>query len=317
MLGNPDRPVGGLSVRRPEGVELQPLGRGDFEAALRMMRELYGLPDAAPSPHRSTYDAYVNDPDAAPFLAIADGEPAGLILFRFRRRLNHATFEGWVSDLFVADTFRGRGIGRMLLAAVTEEWRLRQGHALVLEAGDDRGAARQLYESAGFRQSGRLWEMVPLTRGAPTDGPATIRPAQADDLDAVTRLLAELGRPVPADERVAAIGRTFAQLLRHADHVAFLAEVDDAPAGVLVAELRRPFYLLQPQLWISELVVTEPARGRGIGRQLLADALETADSQRAYCASTTAPATRLAAEGMLRAAGFDEVGSGYVLERAG
>ena len=317
MLGNPDRPVGGLSVRRPEGVELQPLGRGDFEVAVRMMRELYGLPDAAPSPHRSTYDAYVNDPDAAPFLAIADGEPAGLILFRFRRRLNHATFEGWVSDLFVADTFRGRGIGRMLLAAVTEEWRLRQGHALVLEAGDDRDAARQLYESAGFRQSGRLWEMVPLTRGPSTDGPAMIRHVRADDLDAVTRLLAELGRPVPADERIGAIGRTFAQLLRHADHVAFVAEVDDAPAGALVAELRWPFYLLQPQLWISELVVTEPARGRGIGRQLLAAALETAASQRAYGASTTAPATRLAAEGMLRAAGFDEVGSGYLLERAG
>ena len=29
-LGNPDRPVGGLAVRAPTGVDLRPLGRDDF-----------------------------------------------------------------------------------------------------------------------------------------------------------------------------------------------------------------------------------------------------------------------------------------------
>lgn len=315
MLGNPDHPIGGLSVRRPEGVELRPLARDDLEAALALLRELYELPDSDALPHRAHYEAYVNDPDAAPFLAVADGEPAGLILFRFRRRLNRATFEGWVSDVVVRERFRGRGIGRMLLSAVIEEWRLRQGHALVLEAGDDRAAARQLYESAGFHESGRLWEMVPLRRAAQTDGPATTRPVEAGDVDAVTRLLAELGRPAPAPERMPAVERTLGQLLRRSDTVATLAEVDGAPAGIVVGELRRPFYMLEPQLWISELVVTEPARGRGIGRQLLASALAAAAGQGAYGASTTAPATRPSAEGILRGAGFDEMGSGYVMER--
>ncbi len=315
MLGNPDHPVGGLSVRRPQGVELRPLGRDDFALALAMVRELYSLPDSDTSPHRAAYEAYVNDPDAAPFLAIADGEPAGLILFRFRRRLNRATFEGWVSDLYVREPFRGRGIGRMLLSAVVEEWRLRQGHAIVLEVGDDRTAARQLYATAGFHEAGRLWEMVPL-RGAPAPvDAAVLRPVEPRDAEAVTRLLAELGRPVPAPEREAAVHRTFVAQINRRDQLASIAEVDGVPAGVVVAELRRPFSMLQPQLWISDLVVTEPARGRGIGRQLLAAALERAAETPAYGASVTAPTTREAAAGLLRAAGFDEVGSGYALDR--
>jgi ribosomal protein S18 acetylase RimI-like enzyme len=315
MLGNPDHPVGGLSVRRPQGVELRPLGRDDFALALAMVRELYSLPDSDTSPHRAAYEAYVNDPDAAPFLAIADGEPAGLILFRFRRRLNRATFEGWVSDLYVREPFRGRGIGRMLLSAVVEEWRLRQGHAIVLEVGDDRTAARQLYATAGFHEAGRLWEMVPL-RGAPAPvGAAVLRPVEPRDAEAVTRLLAELGRPVPAPEREAAVHRTFVAQINRRDQLASIAEVDGVPAGVVVAELRRPFSMLQPQLWISDLVVTEPARGRGIGRQLLAAALERAAEAPVYGASVTAPTSREAAAGLLRAAGFDEVGSGYALDR--
>ncbi|MEO8510817.1 MAG: GNAT family N-acetyltransferase [Chloroflexota bacterium] len=315
-LGNPDHPVGGLSVRRPEGVELRPLGRDDFPVALAMMRELYGLPDSEAEPHRAVYEAYVNDPDAAPFLAMADGEAAGLILFRFRRRLNRATFEGWVSDLFIREPFRRRGIGRMLLNAAIEEWRLRQGHAILLEAGDDRTAARQLYAAARFHEAGRLWELVPLRQAAVSSGAAVIRQVQLGDVEAVTRLLVELGRPVPAPERQAAVQRTFTQLVGGADLLASIAEVDGMPAGVVIAQLRWPFYTLEPQLWISELVVTEPARGRGIGRQLLSTALASAAERQAYGASVTAAPTREAAGRLLRVAGFDEVGSGYALDRS-
>ncbi len=41
QLGNPDRPVGGLAVPRPDGVDLRPLGRDDFTDALALARELY------------------------------------------------------------------------------------------------------------------------------------------------------------------------------------------------------------------------------------------------------------------------------------
>src|SRR5919106_5148386 len=143
-LGNPDRPVGGLAVPRPEGVDLRPLARDDFADALALALELYDLDTAAdPEPHRAAYEALVGDVDATPFLAIADGDtPAGFIVHRFRRRLNHATFEGWVSDLFVRERFRGRGIGRMLLDAALAEWRPRGGHQGEVQGGDERRAGR-------------------------------------------------------------------------------------------------------------------------------------------------------------------------------
>ena len=171
-LGNPDRPVGGLSVPRPPGVEIRPLARDDFADALALARELYGLPDADPGPHREPYEALVNDVDAVSYLATADGNPAGLIVFRFRRRLNHATFEGWISDLVVSDAFRRRGIGRALVASVIAEWRLRGSHRIQLEVGSDRALARQLYESLGFVEQGKYFEIGPVsTRGIePTAG---------------------------------------------------------------------------------------------------------------------------------------------------
>lgn len=311
-LDNPERPVGGLSVRRPPGVELRPLGRDDFNVALALSRELYRLPDTDPAPHRAAFDRYVNNPDAAPFLAVADGQPAGLVLFSFRRRLNRATFEGWVSDLVVHGPLRGRGIGRALLSAAVEEWRLRGGHDFVLEAGDDRSVARQLYSRIGLEERERLWELVPLRpfRGS---APVTVRPTLAGDVDVITRLLAELGRPVPTPERVPAVQRSFAELMRSHDRRSFVAEADGIAVGVVVAELRRPFYLLQPQLWVSELVVTEPARGRGVGRRLLATVLEAAEESRAYGATLTAAATRPAAERLFRTAGFVDVGASFAL----
>ena len=73
-LGNPDRPVGGLAVPRPDGVELRPVGRDDFTDALALVRELYALPDSDAEPHRPAFDAFVGDPDATPFLALVDGQ---------------------------------------------------------------------------------------------------------------------------------------------------------------------------------------------------------------------------------------------------
>src|SRR5918994_5606332 len=171
-LGNPDRPVGGLAVPPPDGVELRPLARGDLDVALRLARELHGLDTHAPTdPHRAAFEALVNDPDATPFLALADGEPAGFVVHRLRRRLNHATFEGWVSDLYVRERHRGRGIGRALLAAALAEWRLRGGHQMELEVSYERTAARALYESAGFVDMGKYFEIGPIRTRTVRPGP--------------------------------------------------------------------------------------------------------------------------------------------------
>ncbi len=315
-LGNPDRPVGGLAVPRPAGVELQPLGRADFTDALAMARELYALPQTDPEPHRAAYEALVGDADATPFLAFADGEPAGLIIFRLRRRLNHATFEGWVSDLWVRERFRGRGIGRLLLGAGIAEWRLRGGHQVMLEVGYERSAARALYEATGFIDQGKYFEMGPVkTRGVATGAGLEIRPATEDDFEAATRLLAELGRPTPTDEKLPALRRTYAQHVRRDDTGSLIAVLDGEPVGFISLEFRRPFFMTQPQAWIPDLIVAEAARGRDIGAALLDAALAEAGRRGAYAAVLESGHQREVAHRLYTAAGMADLGSFYTLQR--
>ena len=317
-LGNPDRPVGGLAVPTPAGVELRPLGRDDFRAALVLARELYGMPVTDSEPHRERFEAMLRDVDAAPFLALMDDEPAGMILFRFRRRLNHATFEGWVSDLVVHERHRGRGIGRALLAAAIAEWRLRGGHQVELEVAYERRAARALYESAGFVDAGKYFEIVPLsTRGVRPEAGVEIRAVRDDDSDfeAVTRLLAELGRPAPTEERMRAIRRVYAQQVARADTGSLLALADGVPVGVCSLEFREPFFMLAPQAWIPDLIVTEAARGRDIGAALLDAAFTQAVDRGAYGAALESGHHRSVAHRLYAAAGMTDVGSFYVLRR--
>jgi GNAT superfamily N-acetyltransferase len=317
-LGNPDRPVGGLSVPRPAGVELRPLGRDDFADALDMARELYGLPDADPEPLRAHYDALVNHVDAAPFIALADGEAAAFIGFRFRRRLNHATFEGWVSDLVVRDRYRGRGIGRALLAATIAEWRLRGGHQVMLEVAYERTAARRLYEAAGFVEQGKYFEIGPVRARGIRPGPGVvIRPILDDDADfaGVTRLLAELGRPTPTEEKLPALRRTYAEHVRRETTGSLLALLDGTPVGFVSLEFRQPFFTAAPQAWIPDLIVTEAARGRDIGAALLDAAFAEAAARRAYGAALESGHQRSTAHRLYLAAGMRDVGSFFTLGR--
>ena len=317
-LGNPDRPVGGLSVPRPEGVEIRPLAREDFTHALALARELYGLPDTDPEPHRAAFDALVNDVDAAPFLAIADGRPAGLIVFRFRRRLNHATFEGWISDLVVREAFRGRGIGRALVAAVIAEWRLRGSHRIQLEVASDRSVARALYERMGFVEQGRYFEIGPLaTRGLAAPPGVEIRPIrdEDDDFAAVTGLLAELGRPAPTDDKLAALRRTYVQHVGREDTGSLLALLEGRPAGFISLEFRQPFFTRAPQAWIPDLIVTEAARGRDIGAALLDAAFSEAERRGAYAAALESGHHRAIAHRLYTAAGMADVGVFAWLDR--
>ena len=317
-LGNPDRPIGGLSVPRPEGVEIRPLARDDFADALALVRELYALSDADPDPLRAPFDALVNDVDAASYLATVDGTPAGLIVFRFRRRLNHATFEGWISDLVVTEAFRRRGIGRALVAAVIAEWRLRGSHRIQLEVATDRTAARALYQAMGFVEQGRYFEIGPVvTREIPVWGGLEIRPIRDDDADfeATTALLAELGRPAPTDEKLPALRRTYAQHVARADTGSLLAFLDGRPAGFISLEFRQPFFTVAPQAWIPDLIVTEAARGRDIGAALLDAAFAEALRRGAYAAALESGHQRAVAHQLYVAAGMSDVGVHAWLDR--
>jgi GNAT superfamily N-acetyltransferase len=317
-LNDPDRPVGGLAVQRPAGVEIRPLGRDDYLDALALVRELHGLTDSDDAALRPAFEAHLNEVDATPFIALAEGVPAGLIGFDFRRRLNHATFEGWVSDLFVREPFRGRGIGRALLASVLAEWRLRGGHQVMLEVGYEHTTARSLLESAGFVNGGKVFEIAPVaTRGIAPAGGVEVRRIVDDDADfeAVTGLLAELGRPAPTDERLPALRRTYAQHVARSDTASMLALREGTPVGFISLEFRQRFFAVAPQAWIPDLIVTEPARGLDIGAALLDAAFAEALRRGAYAAVLESGHQRAVAHRLYDAAGMLDTGSYFTLAR--
>jgi GNAT superfamily N-acetyltransferase len=317
-LNNPDRPVGGLAVPRPPGVEIRPLGREDFTDALALARELHGLTEADDGPLRQGFEALVNEVDATPFLAIADGAVAGFIGFDFRRRLNHATFEGWVGDLIVREPFRGRSIGRVLLASALAEWRLRGGHQVMVEVGYERTAARSLFEAAGFVNGGKVFEIAPVaTRGIQPRPGVEVREIVDDDADfeAVTRLLAELGRPTPTAEKLPALRRTYAQHVARSDTASMLALREGVPAGFISLEFRHRFFAVTPQAWIPDLIVTESARGLDIGAALLDAAFAEALRRGAYAAVLESGHQRAVAHRLYTTAGMLDTGSYFTLAR--
>ena len=98
----------------------------------------------------------------------------------------------------------------------------------------------------------------------------TVRAARPDDWSAVAGLLVELGRGVAAGTAEDPTHRMqFAGHLRRLDSVTLVAEVNGEVVGVVDMEYHQRLGDHRPQARVNDLVVTEMARGHGVGRELL------------------------------------------------
>jgi GNAT superfamily N-acetyltransferase len=119
-----------------------PLVRGFVFATLRS----YGI---EPDPEGLDADIVAfgtaGDGPVAEFVAEVDGRPVGSVALSPRD-------EGvaWLSKLFVDAAFRGRGLGRALLARTVEEARARGYRRIDLETRTIFREAVQLYEATGW-----------------------------------------------------------------------------------------------------------------------------------------------------------------------
>ena len=321
-VGGPDRPVGGLAVRPPQGVELRPAGRDDLDGVLRLLAQRASVEPAELDEPVAVerWDALVRSIDSLPFLAMADGDAAGVLLLFFRRRLNFATWEGWVPELIVAERHRGRGIGRALLRVAIEEWRLRGAHRLSVEIGPGEEAGRALLSGMGFGEAFLRFSLdpipAPIAPVVTADSALSLREIREDDFDSASRLVAEMGAhrsPVP--DRMEAVERAYREIVRRPSDASLIAERDGKAIGICTLEIRSTLRRRAPEAWIPELVVSERFRGQGIGRALLDRALRTAQERGAGRAVLESGAQRATAQALYRSLGFEEAGSVYTLVR--
>ncbi len=84
------------------------------------------------------------------FLLVGDPE-TGYAQIRFRLSVWTGTEDAFLEDVFVDESARGKGHGRLLVAASIERARSRGCHRIQLDANQKNLEAVKLYESLGFR----------------------------------------------------------------------------------------------------------------------------------------------------------------------
>jgi len=100
-----------------------------------------------------------------------DSQLAGYIALCRGFSIEFNGYDAFVDEFFLLPEFRGRGIGKGVLARIGSEARKLDINALHLEVARDNQAARKLYAAAGFvaRDKYLLMSLAPGNTGAVTD----------------------------------------------------------------------------------------------------------------------------------------------------
>lgn len=139
--------------------QIRPARLDDIPALIALMAEFYGessyvLPEANA---RAAFATLLADPRlGGAWIAWVDEEPVGHAVLTVGFSMEFGGMRGFIDDLFVRQSARGRGVATALLDAVVTECNTRGVRALLVEVGPDNAGARRVYERAGLVDSGRL-----------------------------------------------------------------------------------------------------------------------------------------------------------------
>ena len=76
--------------------------------------------------------------------------PVGVCQLRFRLGVWRDGDDAWLEDLYVRGEAQGKGLGRALTEAAVKRARDRGAKRIQLDVEEENGAARAVYEKAGF-----------------------------------------------------------------------------------------------------------------------------------------------------------------------
>jgi GNAT superfamily N-acetyltransferase len=157
-------------------------------------------------------------------------------------------------------------------------------------------------------------------------GAVVVRPARPDDWAAVAGLLVELGRGVAAGTADDSTHRMqFTGHLRRIDSVTLVAEEPGGRGeatelgvvlGVVDMEYHQRLGDHRPQARVNDVVVTESARGRGVGRALLSRAEELARKRGCFRMALVTAGWREESIAFYRGEGWADYGAWFVKPRS-
>ena len=119
----------------------------------------------------------------------------------------------------------------------------------------------------------------------------TVRPAVAEDVDAVWPLARDLATSYEVDQD--SYATIFTGLVSEPIVLLLVATDDGAVVGYLLGQCHVTFHAGGPVIWVEEVMVAEDRRGTGVGRALMRAA---EDRARATGAAYVALATRRAGD---------------------
>jgi ribosomal protein S18 acetylase RimI-like enzyme len=137
----------------------RPATADDVDTILTMMEDFNAIESIAFD--RATFAprlrTLIASPDIGGVLVFTvDGAVAGYAVVTFGYDLEFAGRDAFLTELYVAGTHRGQGVGRQGLAAAEAFARDSDAHALHLSVRHDNAPARALYDASGFRPQPRV-----------------------------------------------------------------------------------------------------------------------------------------------------------------
>ena len=138
-----------------EGASVREARTEDAEAVAALLGEL-GYP-TAPEQAAERLARIAADPTTWVIVADAGGELSGLGALHVQNLVEHDEPGCEVAGLVVAQRFRRRGIGKLLMQALEDEARRRGGRVMVLNTAHRRADAHAFYEALGYEHTGRRY----------------------------------------------------------------------------------------------------------------------------------------------------------------
>ena len=121
-------------------------------ALIAAFRDWWGKDEPTLEKIRATTAVLIDDPNTE-FLLAAPGDgapPFGVCQLRYRLSVWTGADDCWLEDLYVDESARGTGLGRVLVNAAFERARARGSRRIELDVNESNTEAIAFYESLGF-----------------------------------------------------------------------------------------------------------------------------------------------------------------------